>query len=157
MRRATLLPIAVLFAVACGSSDSSSVTGTNGLPGPMTASIDGKAWTGAVPAVSYKNNILAIVAIDLSSGITVEVGSAAVKGPGTYSLAFSNLNAGTGLITQGGQGWNSSSTQGGTGSLVVTTLTANHVVATFSFDALPLSGGATGTRHLTNGKVDANY
>ena len=153
--RTSLLSLAALIAIAaCGGSDSS-ITGTTAT-GPMSASIDGQAWVSPAPAVSYKNNILAIVGIDVGLGTTVEVGSASVTHAGTYSLAFSNLNAGIGLISQGGKGW-SSSAQGGTGSLVVTTITTNHVVATFSFDALPLSGGATGTRHLTTGKIDMNF
>jgi hypothetical protein len=40
--------------------------------------------------------------------------------------------------------------------LVVTTLTSNHVVATFSFDAQPASG-ATGVKHVTNGKIDMTF
>jgi hypothetical protein len=158
MRRSmSFAAIALIGVAACGGSDSS-ITGSNSnLKGPLTASIDGTAWSSVAPAVSYKNNILAIVGIDLGSGTTVEVGSAAVTGPGTYSLGFSNLNAGIGIIAQtGGKSW-SSSNQGGTGSLVVTTLTANHVVATFSFDAPAQAGGATGTKHVTGGKVDATY
>jgi hypothetical protein len=154
MRTSILLAAASIAIAACGGSDSS-ITGTTAT-GPMSASIDGHAWVSAAPAVSYKNNILAIVGIDVIGGTTIEVGSASVTHAGTYSLAFSNLNAGLGIISQGGKSW-SSSVQGGTGSLVVTTITTNHVVATFSFDAPPLSGGATGTKHLTTGKIDMNF
>ena len=156
MRRVARMFVAGLVVVtACGGSDSSTGPNTN-LTGPMSASIDGSAWVATAPAVSYKNNILAIVGIDIGSGITIEVGSAGVTRAGTYSLAFANLNAGLGIITQAGKSW-SSSTQGGTGNLVVTTITANHVVATFSFDAPPQTGGATGTRHLTTGKIDMTF
>jgi hypothetical protein len=148
--------VTLITAAACGGSHSS-ITGSNSnFTGPMSASIDGAAWVGTAPAASYKNNILSIVGIDLGSGTTIEVGSAAVTGAGTYSLAFSNLNAGLGIISQAGKSW-SSSRPGGTGSLVVTTLTANHVVATFSFDAPAQTGSATGTKHLTSGKIDVNF
>ena len=151
--RSSILAVGAALAVAgCGGSDS--VTGTN-TSAAMTASIDGQAWASAVPAVSYKNNILAIVGIDIGFGTTIEVGSASVARAGTYSLAFANLNAGTAIISQAGKSW-SSTAQGGTGSLVVTTISANHVAATFSFDAPAFTGGATGTKHVT-GKVDANF
>lgn len=158
MRRIALSSLTALVIVtACGGSDSSSVTGTNGnLTGPMTALIDGKAWAGSVPTASYKNNILAIASLDISSGLLLEIGSAGVTGPGTYSLAFANLNAGTAIITQGSQAWGNS-VQGATGSLVVTTLTANHVVATFSFDAPASNKSTTGTKHVTNGKIDTTF
>ena len=157
MRRSMCVGATTLIAVAaCGGSDSS-ITGSNSnLTGPMSASIDGTAWAGVAPGVSYKNNILAIAGIDIGLGTTIEVGSAGVSRAGTYSLGFSNSNAGIGIISQAGKSW-SSTAQGGTGSLVVTTITANHVVATFSFDAPALTGGATGTRHVTNGKIDATF
>ena len=154
MRISMLFVGVAIGAAGCGGSDSS-ITGTN-TGGPMTASIDGQAWVSAAPGATYKNNILAIVGIDLGSGTTIEVGSASVSHAGTYSLAFSNLNAGVAIISQGGKSW-SSTVQGGTGSLVVTTITANHVTATFSFDAPALTGGATGTKHLTTGKIDVIF
>jgi hypothetical protein len=155
MRMLVLVAAAAVVAVGCGGSDSSGLTGTSN-NGPMTAKVDGSAWVAIAPAASYKNNILAIVGIDLGSGATIEVGSAAVTHTGTYSLAFSNLNAGTAILTQAGKSW-SSSNQGGTGNLVITTLTTNHVVATFTFDAPPQTGGATGVRHVTNGKIDLTF
>ena len=151
----TSIPCLALATVlaGCGGGDSSA-TGPN-TAAAMTATVDGQAWVSPVPGVSYKNNILAIVGIDIGSATTIEVGSASVTRAGTYSLAFSNLNAGTAIISQAGKSW-SSTVQGGTGSLVITTLTANHVAATFSFDAPPLTGGATGTKHVT-GKIETNF
>jgi len=157
MRRRALLASSVfLFAAACGGSDSSSVTGTTGgtQTGPISATIDGKAWGATGVSASYKNNLLVFSAFELASGISLSVTSG-VTAPGTYSLSFNNTNTGIGLVILGTQSW-SSSAQGGTGSLTITTITANHVVGTFSFDAPPLSS-ATGTRHVTGGKIDATF
>jgi len=158
MRRIRLLSIAALIAaVACGGSDSSSVTGStnNGSTSPMTASVGGTAWTGTGTGVSYKNNVLSFTGVDIGSGTSITVATTAA-GPGTYSLAFANANSGFAIVAAtGSQTWTTLVT-GGTGSLVITTLTANHLVATFSFDAQPASG-TTGVKHVTNGKIDMTF
>jgi hypothetical protein len=107
MRRFALLSSAALIAaaVACGSSDSSSVTGTNNngnnSTSPMTATVDGKAWSGTGTGVSYKNNLLNFTAVDLASTTAITVASN-VTGSGTYSLAFANPNAGLAILTTSG-------------------------------------------------------
>src|SRR4051794_20296742 len=94
---------AVLFlAIGCGGSDSSSLTGTNNngnVSGPMSASLDGKAWASPAPGAVYSGNILSVAGIDL--GITASVGfvTGGVTGPGTYSLSFGNQLAGHGTVT----------------------------------------------------------
>ena len=157
MRRFALLSaVALVAAAGCGGSDSS-VTGTTGnLTGPMTATLDGKAWASPVPSAVYSSNILSVAGIDL--GITASVGFATggVTGPGTYSLTFGNQLAGHGTVSKAGQGW-TSGVQGGTGTLTLTTVAAHHVVGTFAFDAVATSGGATGTIHVTNGKFDITF
>jgi hypothetical protein len=80
----------------------------------------------------------------------------AVAAPGTYSRAFGNNNGGIATYTKNGQGWGSG-VPGGSGSVTLTTLTANHVVGTFSFNAAPSNGGATGTIQVTNGKFDIAF
>jgi hypothetical protein len=78
-------------------------------------------------------------------------------GPGTYSLDASIHNGSNAAVSSVGQpGWNTGNT-GGTGKVVVTTLTANHVVGTFSFDAPASSGGSPTTLHVTNGSFDLTY
>lgn len=159
MRRVAFLSCAALLAaIACGGSDSSSVTGsTNNGTGssPMTASVGGIAWTGTGTGVTYKNNVLSFTGVDIGSGTSITVATTA-PGPGTYSLAFANGNSGFAIVAAtGSQTWTTLVT-GGTGSLVITTLTANHLVATFSFDAQPASG-ATGVKHVTNGKIDMTF
>jgi hypothetical protein len=151
---------ALLFAVACGGSDSSGITGSNGnnntATGNMTATIDGKAWGSPTAGAVFKSSILSVAGIDL--GLTASVGFATggVTGPGTYSLTFGNQLAGSGNVTEAGKGW-TTGIQGGAGTLTLTTVTANHVVGTFSFDAVGVSGGATGTVHVTNGKFDITF
>ena len=163
MRRTVLVSalsaFVVLFATACGGDSSNSVTGTNntgtGATGPMSATVNGASWVSAAPAVIYSNSIVSIAGIEISSGTTIAFASF-VTGPGTYSLSAGSSTFGLANVTKGGQGWTTSAT-GGSGTLVLTTLTTTHVVGTFAFDAVAQSGGATGTMHVTNGKFDITF
>jgi hypothetical protein len=158
LRARALSAIVLLCAAACGGSDS--VTGTNNTCGTATtisATIDGAAWCSPAAGVSRagNNSVVAVAGIDL--GITASVSFGVVaSAPGTYSVSPGNATFGSATVTKGGKGW-SSALQGGTGSVTFTTLTANHVVGTFAFDAVAASGGATGTVHVTNGKFDITF
>ena len=159
MRRTMLSAILLLSVVACGSDSGNSLTGTNPTgSGPLSATIDGKAWASAVPAAIYRNNIVSIAGIDAALTTTLSFAFAAT-GPGTFSIAPGNQTGGLGLVVKTGatsQTWGSALT-GGSGSVTLTTLTANHVVGTFAFDAVPSGGGATGTVHVTGGKFDITF
>jgi len=61
---------------------------------------------------------------------------------------------GTGIVSSStGRSWFTPGS-GAAGTVTVTTLTATHIVGTFSFNAEPLGGGATGTKVVTNGAFD---
>lgn len=157
MRATRLLSIIVLSsATACGGS-STSITGTNNnnSSAPMSATIDGAAWSAQLPSASYTNNLVVVAGVDNALTATVTFGFGAT-GPGTYSIGFANTNGGTGIIVKGGKSWGTS-LQGGTGSVTLTTLTAHHFVGTFTFNAVPSGGGATGTSVVTNGKFDITF
>ncbi len=159
MLRARALSATVLLSIAaCGGSDS--VTGTTGNCATSTtisATVDGTAWCSPAAGVSRagNNSIIAIAGIDLGLTASVSFGVVA-SAPGTFSVAFGNNTFGSATVTKSGKGW-SSALQGGTGTVTFSTLTANHVIGTFAFDAVPASGGATGTVHVTNGKFDITF
>jgi hypothetical protein len=46
---------------------------------------------------------------------------------------------------------------GGSGTITVTVLTATRIAGTFSFDAMPGSGAATGTLQVRNGVFDVSF
>ena len=159
MLRARALSATVLLSIAaCGGSDS--VTGTTvscATSTTISATIDGTAWCSPAAGVSRagNNSIIAIAWIDLGLTASISFGVVA-SATGTFSVAFGNTTFGSATITKAGKGW-SSALQGGTGTVTFSTLTANHVVGTFAFDAVPASGGATGTVHVTNGKFDITF
>jgi hypothetical protein len=162
MRFATgVTTLSLLALVACGGGDDS-LTGTNntggsnnGGSGPMSATVNGASWSAPTPAAVVSQSVLSVAGIDLNRGITISFAIPAT-GPGTYSTAFNNTNGGIAIISNGatGQTW-ATYQQGGTGSVVVTTLQAHRVVGTFAFTAVLSSG--TGTITVTNGKFDVTF
>jgi len=74
-------------------------------------------------------------------------------GPGTYPIGGVTIATHTLM----GNTWSASSAQG-SGSITVTTSTANRVAGTFAF-VLQADGpsGATGTRNITQGQFDLTF
>ncbi len=152
-----LSSMVLLSALGCGGSSTGpdSNTGSNSCSTPLSATVNGVAWCSPLPQVTTQHSIVSFAGFDI--GITSSIAMAfAATGPGTYSLAFGNSTGGFATYVRGGQGWTSGLT-GGTGSVTVTTLTANHIVGTFVFDAVASNGGATGTVHVTNGQFNITF
>lgn len=161
MRRISIVvaAAATMAASACGGGDKS--TGpNNGVntvgDGAISATINGTAWrsTKAADRASKNGNIYAIVSFNLP--YTLSLGIAGLTAPGTV-----NLNIGTGqgsqaIIANSTGGWGTAFA-GGSGTITVTVLTANRIAGTFSFDATPGSGNATGTLQVRNGKFDVTF
>jgi hypothetical protein len=117
----------------------------------VSATIDGVAWTAVTNVSFYTPGVgLVIEAGDLKTLLGI---SAPVTGPGTYPL---NSDAAYGNVEPlaGGE-WSSDQT-GGSGSVTVTTVTANHAVGTFAFNAVSTDGKGS-VKHVTNGKFDVKY
>ena len=152
--------ISLALATACGGSSDSTTepTQTNVVAnGTFRASVNGSAWSpaGRVAVNKSTNNIVAIAAV--SSTYTISLALTPLTAPGTFSLNFGNTTGSLAIVSSaGGQGW-STVAQGSTGSVVITTYTASRIAGTFSFDAVGISGGATGTLHVTNGTFDVTY
>jgi hypothetical protein len=154
--------LALALAAACGGDKSSSTTEpgqtTNLVTnGTFSATINGTAWSavGRV-AVSKSNNLVAIAAV--SPTYAISFGLSPLTAPGTFTLAYLNPAGSLAIISQSatGGGWTTFA-QGGTGTAVITTYTATRIAGTFSFDAVAISGGATGTTRVTNGTFDVTY
>jgi hypothetical protein len=150
-----LLSLVLLSAMACGGSSTGPDNGTNNSAGPMSATIDGKAWSSPFPTATYHNTIVAVAGLDL--GITASVSFAFVaSAPGTFSVGNGNNVFGSAVVAEAGKGWGTAF-PGGTGTVTLTTLTSTRVAGTFAFDAVANNGGATGTVHVTNGKFDITF
>ena len=155
MHRGLLLLLTVV-AAGCGGS-SSTDTGTTlsfVTNGTFSATVNGAAW-GALGQVIVKkptSTSLAMSAGSTTYAMTFTLLN--VTGPGTTSLVSSPANGSHVLIGATGGGWDTSVT-GGTGSVTITSLTANHVIGTFAFDAPAVGGGSP--LHVTAGVFDLTF
>lgn len=158
-RRFTLgVTAALILAAACGGSDNGPTDpGTITPPnGTMSARIDGAAWAATAIAVTAQNGHL-IVSGGSSNGQGVAIGASTVPGPGTQTIGGNTNAAAQGVITVGTQSWSANAIQG-SGTVTITTLTANRAAGTFSFTAPALSAGATpATRVVTAGQFDVRF
>jgi hypothetical protein len=148
------MPCLLVTALGCGGDN----TGPNGQTnGDMTAKIDGASWTSVGTfATRTATNAGTIVALSGADANSTAIGMGFVDtGVGTYTIsATSPTNAD--LIESGGHAW-AASAIGGSGTLTVTTLDATHIVGTFTFSMVASSGGATGTKSVTQGAFDVKF
>lgn len=153
--------LALVALAACGGSDGGP-TGTNSNnaasgDGTMSATINGAAWRSMKSADkgSHNGNIYAVVG--LNGTYTISLGIAGLTAPGTVNLNIAaGGNGSNAIIVNTTGGWGTAFT-GGTGSITVTTLTANRIAGTFSFDAPAGSGQAKGTLQVRNGQFDVTF
>jgi hypothetical protein len=169
------LTVISLLAACSGDStgpannNSGGNTGGNATGTRMTATVDGQAWsaataTGAVTALQFSRVSGGYIVMGTQITSTGAIGSTMtftlnnIAGPGTYPLGVDAVSVygGFAAITGGSPGgtW-TTPLSGAAGTITVTTLTPTRIAATFSFTAAPTSGGATGTRVVTNGTFDA--
>lgn len=153
-RLSSILLLAVL-ACAGSSTGPASNSGNSSCSTPLSATVNGAPWCSPSPQVIASKSIVSLAGFDAGLTSTIAIAFAAA-GPGTYPLTFGNNIGGSATFAKAGQGW-STGLAGGTGSITITTLAANHVVGTFVFDAVPTNGGAQGTIHVTNGQINITF
>jgi hypothetical protein len=162
----------VWLLAACGGSDSPTdpddpggATGTR-----MTATIDGQPWsastaTGMVAALQFAPASGGYIILGTETTAAGGVGSSMsftinnITGPGTYPLgvdAVSVYGGFAGFTAANGAVW-FTPMSGAAGTITITTLTTTRIAGTFAFSATASTGGATGTRVVTNGVFDAPF
>jgi len=155
------LAVAIALLSACGgggdpvSPDPSPGPGPGPTNGSMTARIDGNSWSAlSIQAISTasSSNIISIGAANLQAAF----GFAWIdNGPGTYTIGQAvGFNA---TLTVSAANYTAAGSLG-SGTLTVTTRTAERVAGTFSFTMVPSAGSSgTGTRNVTNGVFDVRF
>jgi hypothetical protein len=145
--------LAPLLLASCGNDDDPyDNMGPNGPTSTMSAVVSGSVWLTASRSFTYLGQVLTITGQNVA-GLRVQVAMANVTSIGIYQLGPGNPNGALGNVINGSSIW-ASSLEGGTGSLQLTLLTPSRVSGTFSFTAVPASGGATGTQPVTGGSFD---
>lgn len=160
MRRIPIL-LAVTLISACGGDTGPS--GGGNADGHMTAKINGQAFASdpayvnlgvTVQAVAPGLYVIAGAHVNGSNSQDITISVYNVRGPGTYPIGVgATVVGGSGIVAENGGGWGTD-LSGNAGSITITTLTATRIKGTFNFTAKAVTGGATGTRTVSDGDFD---
>ena len=149
----SILAIAGLVTLCgCGRDTTGPATSNNN--GSMSAVIDGVAWT----AVSISTGGAApssIIVHGSNATQTLVIAIPVDQGPGTQTVG-STTPVFAGLVA-GAQSWLASRTQGGAGSITLTTVGPGHIVGAFEFTMASHGGAAPVERRVSSGKFDVKY
>ena len=145
--------------ISCGGDGGGDATGPGGNGQfRFTARIDGGSWasTAGVELVGVpitQPGLYVLTGTQLgASGLTIILTLTNIPGPGTYPIGVGfTVAGGNALISSAaGGGWRTPQT-GADGSITITTLTSSRMEGTFNFTATAFTGGATGTKTVTDG------
>lgn len=162
MKRVAFALTTILWAVAaCGGSDGPMGPNNPNNPnnGTFSARIDGSNWAATIITPAVTNVSGGVSAIGAGSpSFTMAFAWQDQQGTGTWTIGGGGSSIGFNAnLTVSGQQWIASSI-GGSGTLTITTRTANRVAGTFTFTMVPSAGSsATGTRNVTNGQFDITF
>jgi hypothetical protein len=164
----TLAVIATLAALGCGGSDDDDDGNPTGPPGggatngSMAAQVGGASWRsiGAITVSRQpQQNVIGFAGTGSAGSTTyaVSISIANATGPGTRNLNIFAGGDGSTLIigSSAGLGW-ATAAQGASGTLTITSLTANRIVGTFSGTLFP-AGHSAGNLVVTNGTFDVTF
>jgi hypothetical protein len=161
-----LVALSCIVMTACGGGGGGGPTGTNGNnngnntvsgDGNITMTVNGGSWR-SLKAIDHVTKGTSNF-IGISSGnppYTLILGIGSVTGPGTRNLNLTVGDGSSAIVSTTTGGWGTAFT-GGSGTVTITTFTANRIAGTFSFDAMPGSGAASGTLQVRNGAFDLTY
>ncbi|MFN0100046.1 MAG: hypothetical protein ACKVS7_15350 [Gemmatimonadaceae bacterium] len=149
--------LALLLAAGCGGDGPSGPGGDPSATG-FSARVDGATYTPSLSAVAshFLAGAYSITAVRSSGANTsaMTISLINIPGPGTYPLGTgAGVAGGTATYVQNTAGWGTP-LSGEAGTITITTLTDTRMVGTFSFTAEGVTGGATGTKAISNGTFD---
>ncbi len=147
--------LAVVLSTACGGGDDEGPLGPPASDTTLTASLDGgTAFSAATMTITSANGRLLIIASNgpnesMGLGFELRTGAQASGTGGTATASY--VKIGTGAWAAG------PNLAASTGTLTLTTATANHVAGTFSFTLVSTAASTPPTRQMTNGHIDIRY
>jgi len=122
--------------------------------GSMSAVIDGAPWT-AVSIATDSAAPSSIIVQGSNATQTLVIAIPVDQGPGTQTVG-STTPVFAGLVA-GSQSWLASRTQGGAGSITLTTVAPGHIVGTFQFTLARHEGATPAERQVSSGQFDVRY
>jgi hypothetical protein len=139
-----------VLGTACGGGDNPTGPGNTS----MTAKVDGNTWRATVGVAAVRQAGFIGIGGSAADGSTI---SFAFPDNGTGTFQVAGTDGTNANYIKSGQGWTAAFGSGGSGTITVTSVTATRVGGTFSFVAQGISGGATGTKTVTNGSFDIAF
>ena len=149
----TLAGMALVTLCGC-DHDTTGPAKPNAIDGFMSAVIDGAAWTAAsIAADSAAPSSIIIRGSNATRTLVIAI--PVDQGPGTQTVG-STTPVFAGLVV-GSQSWLTSRTQGGAGSITLTTVAQGHIVGTFEFTLAEHDGASPVERRVSAGQFDVKY
>ncbi len=152
--RPAAFALASLLVVGCGDDGG---TGPDGNDNTMAASIAGTAWSGTLAVqASRAGNVFSLSGTNGTFQIQITIPN--VTAAGTFNIGVGNLGIAQVIqVTAGTPAW-TSALVGGTGTVTISSLTAEGASGTFAFTGIASPGtSATGTRAVTNGMFTVTF
>jgi hypothetical protein len=119
----------------------------------MSAKIDGEAWGATSIAIdSAGPSILFVSGVDRNRTLMIAIPLA----PGSGIQTVGSTTPVAAVLVIGSQSWAASRTQGGAGSITLTTVALGHVAGTFEF-TLAHEGASPSARRVTSGNFAVRY
>jgi uncharacterized protein DUF6252 len=147
----SLVVTTVLMLSACDSDTTGPAKPNNGT---MSAVIDGSSWS----AVSIATDSAAPSSIVIQgSNATQRLVIAIPVSPGRGTQGVGSTTPVFAGLVSGSQSWLASRTQGGAGSITLTTVSPGHIVGTFEFTMASHGGASPVERQVSSGKFDLKY
>jgi len=147
----TLAVTALAMLCACDRETTGPAKPNNGT---MSAVIDGVAWSAL--SIATDSTAPSSIVIQGSKGNqTLAIAVPLEQGPGTQTVG-STTPVFAVLVTEP-QWWAASRTQGGAGSITLTTVAPGHIVGTFEFTMAAHEGASPAERRVSSGQFDVTY
>ena len=148
------LAVTALVALCACDHDTTGPAKPNATNGSMSATIDGADWSAVSIAIdSLAPSSIVIWGSNASEKIAIAI--PVDQGPGTQTVG-STTPVFAGLVS-GSQSWLASRTQGGSGSITLTTVVPGHIVGTFQFTLAAHDGASPAERRVSSGQFDVRY
>ena len=147
----TLALSALVMLCACDRDTTGPAKPNNGT---MSAVVDGAAWNAtSIATDSAAPSSIIIQGSNGSQRLVVAI--PLEQGPGTQTVG-STTPVFAGLVI-GAQSWLASRTQGGSGSITLTTVAPGHIAGTFEFTLAAHDGVLPSERRVGSGQFDVKY
>ena len=122
--------------------------------GTISAVIDGAAWSAVSLAIdSLAPSLIVIQGSNATRTLAISI----PIGQGLGKQTVGSTTPVFGVLVDDSQWWAASRTQGGAGSMTLTTVAPGHIAGTFEFTMAAHEGALPSERRVSSGQFDVKY